>query len=289
MYRWTLEHTFIWNSYDLPLRLFGYYSSCGWRRCPVWIEDSRLARLHVTFNGTRPCLRFKATSTIPAPKLRKKMLCFAPQFLANIAARVRVRSSSRRRQQPTKYFGTHTSHTTIFRNTPLSYFSHHLPITKTSLSFQEAKTDSVNMNAFADTLFAPSSLEDKQPLLLSPTFAICRALDVRRVHSCNRELRLSMDVPGATRENLVVKLQRRGFKGSKPEASCNGSKPEASSVNVQGTLNGERFSKTVELPSTTLDLSQVRAKLADGILEIIVPKAKQVVFAGSCNKIIPVM
>ena len=137
------------------------------------------------------------------------------------------------------------------------------------------------MNAFVEPLFAASSQE--RSFLLSSPFAICRALDVRRVHSSNRELRLSMDVPGATRENLAVQLQRR---------ESDGNKPEASSVHVQGTLDGKCFSKTVELPSTTLDLAQVKAKLADGILEIIVPKSKQAVFAafaGTQNTTVPVM
>lgn len=131
-------------------------------------------------------------------------------------------------------------------------------------------------------LLGPSSQEQSlsPSFLLASPFMIHRNLDVRRVHNSDREIRLSMDVPGAERENLAVKLQRR---------ESGGKKPDASSVNVQGTMNGESFSKTVELPSTALDLAKVRAKLTNGVLEIIAPKTKHVASSGSYNCTIPVM
>lgn len=139
------------------------------------------------------------------------------------------------------------------------------------------------MTSFVEPLFARMTSNEKdqpQPSIFTPSpFLIHRAFDVRRVHNSSSELRLSMDLPGAQRENLAVSLQRR---------ESDGNRPDSSSVSIRGVLNGESFFKTLDLPSKALDFAKVQAKLTNGVLEIIAPKTEGAV-VGSQDAKIPVL
>jgi len=106
-------------------------------------------------------------------------------------------------------------------------------------------------------------------LLASPMMRITRNCDIRRVHNSDDEFRISMDVPGAQHENIDVCLITRNSSNTSTKAAS------VAAVKISGTVNGTSFSKTLDLPSTSLDLSKVHAHLSSqhGILEIVAPKS----------------
>ncbi|CAB9498219.1 expressed unknown protein [Seminavis robusta] len=134
------------------------------------------------------------------------------------------------------------------------------------------------MTALIETLFAPvvsttttsqaastSSSAQHQPPIFTKSFTlqtmimITRTLDVRRVYNSDHELRVSIDVPGAERGALSLHLDNRTE--SRP------------SIQIRGVLNGEAVSKTLGLPTTSaLNLNQLHARLANGILDVVAPK-----------------
>ena len=88
---------------------------------------------------------------------------------------------------------------------------------------------------------------------------VTRAGDIRRVHNSEDEFRLSINVPGV--KNLAVHLQ---------------SSVKATNVLVTGKLHDKTFFKTLDVPSRSLDFSQLHAKLLEDnqVLELVAPKSK---------------